>query len=134
MQSHVQAIDELTAAFFDAFTNCGGAPPKADTLYAMFLPEAVIVKNVGGTPVAYTVEGFVEPRRTILSDGTLTEFREWETSAHTEVFGNIAQRFGRYAKSWIQNGQQYSGGGAKSIQFVRTPAGWKIASLVWDDD
>lgn len=134
MQSDAQAIDELTAAFFDAFTNGGAKAPNVGALHGMFLPEAVIVKNVGASPVVYTVEGFIEPRRAVLTDGSLTEFREWETSASTEIFGNIAQRFSRYAKSWIQDGRQCSGGGAKSVHFVRTAAGWKIASLVWDDD
>lgn len=134
MQSDAQAIDDLTATFFDAFTNCSGKTPGIDGLVGMFLPEAVIVKNVGGSPVPYTVEGFIEPRRALLMDGSLSEFREWETSASTQVFGNIAQRFSRYAKTWVQNGQQCSGGGAKSLQFVRTAAGWKIASLIWDDN
>lgn len=128
------AIDELIAAFFDAFTSNGGVAPNVDALYGMFLAEAVIVKNIGADPVIYDVPGFIEPRRAILTNGSMAHFREWETSGHTEVFGNIAQRFSRYAKSWMQDGQQQSGGGAKSIHLVRTPAGWKIASLVWDDD
>lgn len=134
MKPDAQAIDNVTAAFFDAFTNRGGKAQNVDALYDIFLPEAVIVKNVGGSPVISTVEGFIEPRREILTNGSLAEFSEWETSERTEVFGNIAQRFSRYAKSWLQEGRQCSGSGAKSMQFVRTPHGWKIASLVWDDD
>lgn len=134
MQADKHAIDEVTAAFFNAFTNRGGAQPDVDVLYRLFIPEAVIVKTVGGSPVVYDVASFVEPRRTILTDGSLTDFREEETSEQTEVFGNIAQRFSRYSKSWVVSGERFAGAGTKSINFVRTPAGWKIASLVWDDE
>lgn len=126
-------IDALTAAFFDAFTNAGGVPPNIDVLYDLFIPEAIIVKNVGAVNAVLDVAGFVEPRREILSNGSLTNFREWEVSATTEIFGGIAHRFSRYEKSWIAQGESNTGAGAKSIQFVRTPAGWKIASLMWDD-
>lgn len=127
-------IDAITAEFFDAFTNCGGRAPEVDCLYNLFIPQAIIVKNTGGQPEVYDVAGFVEPRREILSNGTLTEFREAEVSERTQVYGRIAQRFSLYEKSWIANGKRYTGSGAKTIQFVLTPAGWRLASLVWDDD
>lgn len=134
MNSDRQAIDALTAAFFEAFTNRDGIEPDVDRLYGLFTPEARIVKNVGGTPDTYDVAGFVEPRRRILTDGSIQDFIEEEISETTEIFGNIAQRFSRYRKSWKSAGKACNGGGAKSLQFVRTPHGWRIASLVWDDE
>ncbi len=127
-------IGALVDAFFDAFTNRGGTAANVDSLYGAFLPEAVIVKNAGARPVTYDVRGFIEPRRELLNGGSVADFREWEISGRTEIFGNIAQRFSRYAKSWIEDGEAHSGSGAKAMHFVRTAAGWKIASLVWDDD
>jgi ribosomal-protein-serine acetyltransferase len=128
------AIDELTRAFFGALTNMGGAAPNLDVLYELLLPEAIIIKNIKAVPVVYDVNGFVEPRRTLLTDGSLVDFSEEETSERTEVFGNIAQRFSRYKKSWTSQEVSFSGSGANSFQFVRTSAGWKIASVVWDDN
>ncbi len=128
------AIDDLTAVFFSAFTNRGGAMPNVDSLYEVFIPEARIVKNIDGSPEIYDVAGFIEPRRAVLTDGSLQDFSEEEFSANTVIFGNIAQRFSRYRKSWTAGGEKFEGGGAKSIQFVRTPQGWRIASLVWDDE
>ena len=129
-----RAIDELTGAFFRAFTNRSGTLPNVDSLYELFIPEAIIIKNVGGTPVVYDVKSFVEPRRSLLTDGSLVDFCEKETSERTEIFGNIAQRFSCYTKTWTAQDKSFAGGGTKSIQFVRTRAGWKIASLVWDDN
>lgn len=133
MQSDEALIDELTAQFFDAFTNRNGAVPDVDRLYRLFAPDARVIKNIGGDPQSFDVEGFVEPRRAILTDGSLVDFSEEETSATTEIYGNIAQRFSRYRKSWIAAGERFEGEGAKSLQFIRTAEGWKVASLIWDD-
>jgi hypothetical protein len=129
-----QILDELTVRFFNAFTNRGGTLPDADCLYELFVPEAKIVNMAGDMPTVYSVREFIEPRRAMLTDGTLTDFCEEEVSETTDIFRNIAQRFSHYKKSWSQGGEQRSGGGAKSIQFIRTPNGWKIFSLSWDDD
>ena len=128
------AIDALTIAFFDAFTNRDGQLPGIDRLYDIFVPEARIFNNAGGEPVVYDVAGFVEPRRALLSGGSLTNFREAEVSERTEIFGRVAHRFSVYEKSWTSEGKHYAGRGAKTIQFVRTAQGWKISSLAWDDE
>jgi ribosomal-protein-serine acetyltransferase len=128
-----RAIDELTGAFFGAFTNIGGVAPNLDVLYELLLPEAIIIKNINAMPVIYNLKGFVEPRRALLTDGSLADFSEEETSERTDIFGNIAQRFSCYKKSWTAQETTFSGSGTNSFQFVRTLAGWKIASVIWDD-
>ena len=128
------AIDAVTGVFFDAFTSRDGKAASVDRLYEVFVPEALIVKNTGDEPVVYDLAGFVEPRRELLSGGSLTNFREAEVSERTEIFGRIAHRFSVYEKSWTNEGKHHAGRGAKAIQFVRTPQGWKISSLAWDDE
>jgi len=127
-------IDAAAGAFFDAFTNVGGAPANIDRLYDLFLPECIIVGVAAGAAKVYDLAAFVEPRRTILSDGTLTGFREEELSEQTTIAGSIAQRTSRYGKSWTAGGRSQTGSGVKSLQFVRMPEGWRIAALVWEDD
>jgi hypothetical protein len=134
MQSDAEAIDGITRRFFAAFANAGGHAANIDDLYRVLIPEAVIVSNSGVTPVVYNVESFVEPRRTLLANGSLVDFREWETSGRTDIFGNIAQRAGTYAKSWTTGGSSFEQTGAKTLQFVRTPDGWRISAFAWDDD
>ena len=128
------AIDEVTAMFFSAFSNLNGVPPDVDVLYRLFIPEAIIISNSGTAPVIYDVAGFAEPRRALLTGGSLVDFSEWETSESTEIFGNIAHRFSRYEKSWTASGEKCAGRGAKTIQFIRTRAGWQIVSLAWADE
>lgn len=126
-------IDRLMTTFLGAFANPGGSPPAVEAIYEVFLPAGTIISMVTGTPVVYTVPEFVEPRRTMLTDGTLTEFREWETSETTEIFQAVAHRFSGYRKCGFHNGVWFEGRGMKTTQFVRTPDGWRISSLAWDD-
>jgi len=70
----------------------------------------------------------------LLNGGAFASFHEQEVSGTTEIFGNIAQRFGRYRKWGVQNGVAFEQFGTKTMQFVRTPEGWKISALAWDDD
>ncbi|MFF2247938.1 DUF4440 domain-containing protein [Streptomyces sp. NPDC058142] len=125
-------IDAITAEFFGAFDNRGGSEADVDRIRRLTIPGAVIV-STGPATTAYTVDEFIEPRRKLLSDGRLVEFSEWETTERTEIAGDIAARFGEYCKSGVMNGEPFEGAGTKSIQFVRTPEGWRIASFIWFD-
>ena len=50
-----------------------------------------------------------------------------------DLFGNIAQRWCRYRKAGVLDGVAFEAEGWKSLQCVRTPQGWRIASVAWDD-
>lgn len=126
-------ITEVTSAFFDAFTNVD-RPAPVDSLYDICIPEALVVNATNATPTVYTLVQFVEPRRTLLESGVLTEFREFEISGDTVLCGRIAHRTSRYEKTWIERGQRMRGAGTKIFSFISTPQGWKIASVLWHDD
>lgn len=125
-------IDVVTAEFFGAFDNRGGRTADLDRIRRLVLPGGVIVKT-GPEFTVYTVEEFIAPRRTLLGDGRLTEFSEWETSQRTDIAGDVASRFGEYRKSGVLDGEPFEGGGVKTIQFVRTPDGWRISAFSWYD-
>ncbi|MEV8408004.1 DUF4440 domain-containing protein [Streptomyces niveus] len=125
-------IDAVTAEFFGAFDNRGGKAADVARIRRLVLPDGVIVKT-GPEFTVYSVDEFIEPRERLLTDGRLVEFSEWETSGRTEIAGDIASRFGAYRKSGILDGEPFEGGGTKTIQFVRTPEGWRIAAFAWYD-
>ncbi|MDF9817007.1 DUF4440 domain-containing protein [Streptomyces sp. SPB162] len=100
----------------------------------MFIPQGMIIKNIGAQPVLYDLDAFIEPREKILTDGTLTEFPEWEVAERTEIFGPIAHRFSDYPKSGFLDGAWFEGTGHKTTPFVRTREGRKMSSMAWDDE
>ncbi|WP_028800162.1 GNAT family N-acetyltransferase [Streptomyces sp. 142MFCol3.1] len=126
-------FDRLMSVFIGAFTNTGDRDPDLSVIRDVFVPQGRIIANVGNEPVIYDLDAFIEPRQKMLTDGTLTEFSEWEVSERTEIFGSIAHRFSEYRKSGYRHGKRFEGSGCKTTQFLRTPSGWKISSLAWDD-
>ncbi|MGW7331673.1 nuclear transport factor 2 family protein [Streptomyces sp. NPDC054840] len=126
-------INVVTAEFFGAFDNRGGKLADLDRIRRLVLPGGVITMT-GPRFTVYTVDEFIEPRRLLLAaDGRLAEFSEWETSERTEIVGDIASRFGEYRKSGTLDGKPFEGSGTKTIQFVRTADGWRIAAFAWYD-
>lgn len=130
----VAEIEDVVDAFFAAFLSGPDAAGHLDRLRSLFLPGALILKTCGTEPEVYGLEDFIAPRARLLSDGMLEDFREWKLSGHTDLFGDVAQWFGAYAKSGVQDGTSFTGRGMKSIQFVRTADGWRIAAAAWDDE
>ncbi len=127
-------IDRVIAAFFAAFDNRTGEAPGLATLAGLFVPGAVIVKRAAGVAETMTVEGFIAPRKALLTGGRLVDFHEWETDAETHVSGALAVRIGAYRKSGLMDGAPYGGGGTKHISLVLTEQGWRIVSVAWEDD
>ena len=128
-----EQIDQLCTAFFDLFTNTDSKVPDLDMIYTLCIPQAIIIKKEKRTESVYDLASFIEPRRKILSDGTLIDFKEWETGETTIISNNIAQRFTYYEKSGKLNGVSFNQKGIKNFQFIKTHDGWKIVSVVWED-
>ncbi|MFI6316437.1 DUF4440 domain-containing protein [Nonomuraea sp. NPDC050556] len=134
MSTDVKAeLDRLMAALFGAFANTGGNGPHLEVVREVFIPQGMIIKNVGGETVIYDLDTFIAPRQKMLTDGTLTEFTEWEVAERTEIFGSVAHRFSEYGKSGYLNGEWFEGAGRQTTQFIRTSDGWRMSSAAWDD-
>lgn len=129
----IAALDALTADFFGAFDNRGGKPADVARVRRLMLPKGVVVVTRPEFTVL-SVDEFVGPREKLLSEGRLVEFSERETTARTEVVGDLATRFLEYRKSGLLDGVPYEGGGTKTIQYVRTPDGWRISAFAWFDE
>jgi hypothetical protein len=127
-------LDRLTAAFFRAVSFEEGETPAYDAIHALFINAGLLIKNSGATPEISSVREFIAPRLAMVDSGALTRIREVELSASTERFGNVAHRLSVYAKSGTQNGVAFQTRGVISTQFIKTPGGWRMSAMAWDDE
>lgn len=127
-------IDQLTKSFFNIFTNSNKQQPNWSLIHTICLPETIIIKKSSNEEEVYNLNTFIEPRKKILSDGTLTEFEEYEIFEETRIIGNIAQRFSKFQKNGYFNKTHFKEQGNKLFQYVKTNNGWKISSVTWEDD
>ncbi|MEZ4852033.1 MAG: DUF4440 domain-containing protein [Bacteroidia bacterium] len=126
-------IDEIVRQFFDLFTNTGGKTPNLWNIKKIFLEDGLIINNTPEKPAIYNLESFIKPREEILTNGTLTNFEEWETDSKTEIYGNIAQRMCRYQKAGELHGEPFTGKGTKLMQFLKVGGQWRLSSVIWSD-
>jgi len=127
-------IDNITKQFFDVFNTTNQRQPEWTILDKICIAETIIIKKTGLTQTIYDLPGFIEPRKSILTNGTLTDFQETELEEETKIVGHIAQRHSKYQKTGNLNGAHFVENGTKLFQFIKTIAGWKINSLVWEDN
>ena len=120
--------------FFAAVSFTDGERPGYDALHQLFVDGGALIKCTSETPEITSVEAFIRPRQAVVDSGALTSFRETEVTELTEVFGNVGHRFSTYTKCGVMNGVAIEGRGAIVTQFVRTPQGWRISSMAWDDE
>jgi hypothetical protein len=128
------AIEDVVRTFFSAFVSGPECVERLAALRELFVPGALVVRTCGMEPAIYSVDEFIAPREELLTTGKLVDFKEWAEDGRIDVFGDIAHWFGGYGKDGLQDGTPYAGRGMKSIQFVRTPEGWRITAAAWDDE
>ena len=129
-----QEIDHIIHRFFSVFNNKEQSKQDWQTLYQICIPRTIIIKKTGTEETIYGLDDFIAPRRIILTDGTLTGFEEHETGEETLITGNLAQRHTRYSKSGYLKEAYFSAEGTKLFQLIHTAEGWKISSVLWEDD
>ncbi|MEO5783046.1 MAG: hypothetical protein ABIQ07_07240, partial [Ginsengibacter sp.] len=78
-----QSIDKVVEIFFSIFNNTDQKKPDWYIIHAICLPETIIIKKTGLAEEVYNLQTFIDPRKKLLSDGTLTDFEEMETAEET---------------------------------------------------
>ncbi len=127
-------LNQLTKSFFNLFSNTNGNKPGFESINDICLSETIIIKKDKGNEEIYNLDSFITPRKRILTDGTLTEFEEYEVEEETKIVNNIAQRSSKYQKRGYLNGNYFEGNGTKFFQYIKTANGWKINSVIWEDE
>ena len=126
-------INKIVNQFFDSFTNTDSKIPNLQNIKKLFLSDGLIINNSFEEPAIYNLESFIKPRVEILTNGTLTNFKEQEIGYKTEIYGNIAQRKCSYKKSGELNGKPFKGEGMKLMQFIKMKNKWILSTVIWND-
>jgi hypothetical protein len=124
----------LMHEFFTAVSFERGQTPAYRRIRHLFIDGGTLINNTSELPEIFSVEAFIASRQGMVDSGALVAFEEIETAASTEAFGNVAHRFSTYEKRGWLHGRALAGRGRISTQFVRTPSGWKMSSMAWDDE
>jgi len=126
------------AAVLGAFLAAVSFPPNGRPDYGvlrdLFVDGGRLIKSSGDAPEISTVDEFVAPRQQLVDSGELTSFEEVEIAHRSEVFGNVAHRLSSYAKRGESGGAAIDARGVIFTQFVRTPDGWRMSAMAWDDE
>jgi hypothetical protein len=128
------AMAKVLADFFAAVSFPEGARPDYPAMRGLFCEGAQLIKNSGDLPEISTVDEFILSRQQQVDSGELTSFEEVEVAHVTEAFGNVGHRFSTYQKRGTSNDVAFEARGIICTQFIRTPSGWKISSMAWDDE
>ncbi|NVJ64846.1 MAG: hypothetical protein HWE16_00035 [Gammaproteobacteria bacterium] len=131
-------IRELIEQFFLIFNNKNRQIGTFEQACELFIPEAQIIRydNCATHNSDYQVmdlSSFLKPRLQMLSDGTLSKFREWQLESETQVDGALGYHRCRYQKSGLLHGKDYQGQGTKYFSLVKLDDNWKISSIIWQD-
>lgn len=132
-----QQIDQLITTFFSIFDNRNGNEPDLTQLHALFCHNAIITKVDENSIETMTLPQFIAPRQQMLQAKIIVEFHEWEDRQQTLLetnAANIATRISHYRKQGIKDGTSFEGSGNKHIQLIKTPQGWRINSIIWQDE
>jgi hypothetical protein len=127
-------LGRLMQRFLRAVSFEEGERPAYGELLDLFVEGARLTKTSDAVPESATVEAFIGSRQASVDAGALTWFEEVEVGEITEIFGNVAHRFSTYEKRGTLNGVAIDTRGAISTQFIRTPDGWRMSSMAWDDE
>lgn len=127
-------INQITKDFFNLFTNTNQKTPELERINNICIPETIIIKKETSKEEVYNIDTFTNPRKKILTDGTLTEFEEYEIFSETKIVNNIAHRSSKYQKKGFFNNEYFEGKGTKFFQYIKTLNGWKINSVIWQDE
>lgn len=127
-------LKALTNEFFRAVSFDTGGRPDYARIRELFIDDGRLIRCSSERPEISSVDEFIASRQRMFDSGALTSFEETEIAEITEVFGNIAHRLSTYEKRGTMHEEAIEGAGVISTQFVRTPTGWKMSAMAWDDE
>ena len=128
-------IEALLEPFYEAVSGPKGVGFRAELDDATHHPAARLARTEYTDGVAALNIFTVAEHRADAEDVlTAIDFYEVETAHEIFVFGNIAHVVSHYDAYGDPEGETLLKRGVNLIQLARTADGWKIYSVIWDDE
>jgi hypothetical protein len=124
----------ITKAVHDAYAVISfksGAKPFYDSIKYCFIPQAQLINYRTDTAQVTSIGQFVDAYKQFMEGNHIVLFAEEEIAGRTEQFGRIAHRISTY-QTYINSMDSLPERGVNSFQLIKTPAGWKVSSIIWD--
>lgn len=125
----------ITRAVHDAYASISfkkGDSPNYEAIKTYFIPKAQLINCGSDTAQVFTINQFVYLYRSFVETDTVYAFNEKEIFGRNEQFGKIAQRISSYKSVINSKKKDTTETGVNSFQLIKTPAGWKVSSIIWD--
>lgn len=114
------------------------APGQRDwsRMKALFHPDARMVRtglDADGSAFAkvMSVDEYIGNAESLLGDVRFSEVELWHEAI---VFGNVARLTSVYEFTWASASERRQGRGVNFFTLVRDRGGWRIMSIVWDNE
>lgn len=128
-------IEAILVPFYEAVSGPMGVGFRAEKDAAIHHPRARLARTeyTGGEPALniFTVEEHRADAEEVLK---AIDFYEVETGHEIFVYGNIAHVVSRYDAYGDAEGKTLLKRGVNLIQLARTAEGWRVYSVIWDDE
>jgi len=123
----------ITKAVYDAYAciSFKHGNPAYDSIKYYFVPQAQLINFRADTAQFTSLPQFVDLYKQFISGNHINLFYEEELYGRTEQFGKIAHRISTY-KTYLNSLDSLPERGVNSFQLIKTPAGWKVSSIIWD--
>lgn len=134
MSSDREAIAEVVRDLYAAVSFERGGSIDFDRLELLFIPGARLahVKREG-TELMDNVEFSARAMR-LIERGELHSFYERELAHRIDVFGHMAHVLSTYEAFRAPDDETLLARGVNSIQLLKDVAGWRVISIVWQDE
>ncbi len=126
---------ELITAVYDVISGPVGEARDWERMHGLFVPDARLMVSApqpdgSSRLTVLSVADYIERSGAMLVQ---TGFDEVELARRVERYGNVVHVFSSYHGSWTgEDGSEQSVRGLNSFQLVRTGAGWKVVTILWE--
>lgn len=127
-------IGALLAALYEVISFEEGGEPDWERMKTLFSPHARLTHVTPEGVDHLDLAAFQRMGRELIELGTYTSFHERESRRCLHVFGDVAHVLSAYETRRAPDALEPFARGVNSIQLVREGPGWRVLSLLWDEE